>query len=143
MTVPYIQCMFVYPAGSPIVDVYFTPTLPPIGKQPLDCLASTRHDSITSSGIKQSVSERIDDVMTLTFPMVPLSDLAAWKSFMIYALAGNIFAYRPNAAVNTTWYDYTLDSQDWNPKFVAPGYYSFELQCRLWVGSGSPPVSGS
>lgn len=143
MTSPYIQCMLIYPAGSPLANVYFTPVLPPVGKQPLDCLAATRHDSITSSGIKQAVTERIDDVMTLTFPMVPQSDLAAWKAFMNYALGGNPFAYRPNAADNTTWADYTLDSMDWTPKFIAPGYFSFALQCRLWVGSGSPPVSGS
>jgi hypothetical protein len=141
MTAPYIQCMFIYPAGSPLANVYFTPTLPPVGKQPLDTLNAIRHDSITSSGIKQSVLERLDDVMTLTFSMVPESDLAAWKSFMTYALAGQIFAYRPNAADDTTWADYTLDSQGWTPKFIAPGYFSFELQCRMLVGS--PQVSGS
>jgi|ERR1019366_7277577 hypothetical protein len=133
--------MFVYPAGSPLGNVYFTPTLPPIAKQPLDGLAATRHDSFTSSGIKQSVLERVDDVMTLTFSMVPQSDMAAWKAFMSYALAGGIFAYRPNAADPTTWADYTLDSMDWTPKFVAPGYFSFGLQCRMLVGS--PQVSGS
>jgi hypothetical protein len=132
MTSPYIQCMFIYNPGSGNVD--FTPTYPPIGKQPLDCLAATRHDSITSSGIKQSVLERIDDVMTLTFSYVPASDLAAWKAFMTWALAGNVFAYRPNAADNTVWGDYTLDSQDWTPKFVCLGTFSFELQCRKWVG---------
>jgi len=141
MTVPYIQSMFIYPAGSPLANVYFTPTLPPTGKQPLDGLAATRHDSITSSGIKQSVLERIDDMMTLTFPMVPQSDLQAWKAFMTYALGGGVFAYRPNAADNTNWNDYTIESMDWTPKFVAPGYFSFEFQCRMLVGS--PQVSGS
>ena len=140
MSAPYIQCTFVYPARSPVVNVYFTPLLPPVGKQPLDCLAAQRHDSITSSGIKQSVLERIDDVMTLTFSMVPQSDLAAWKAFMEYALAGLPFAYLPNAADPTTWADYTLDSTGWTPKFIAPGYFSFELQCRMLVGS--PLVSG-
>lgn len=139
MTSPYIQCMFIYPSGGG--DVEFTPTYPPMGKQPLDCLSATRHDSITSSGIKQSVLERIDDVMTLTFSWVPQSDLASWKAFMLYALAGGVFAYRPNAADNTVWGDYTLDSQDWTPKRVALFTFSFELQCRLWVGATE--VSGS
>jgi hypothetical protein len=139
MTVPYIQCMFVYNTGSG--DIEFTPTYPAIGKQPLDGWLATRHDSITSSGIKQAVLERIDDVMTLTFSYVPQSDLAAWKAMMQWLLAGNVFAYRPNAADNTVWGEYTLDSMDWTPKWIAPQTYSFELKCRMWVGG--TVVSGS
>lgn len=135
----FIQCMLIYTTGSG--DIEFTPAYPPTGKQPLDCLTAERTDSITSSGIKQSVLERIDDVMTLTFSTVPQSDLAAWKAFMLWALAGNVFAYRPNAADDTVWREYTLDSKDWNYKWVATGFYSFELQCRLWVGA--TVVSGS
>lgn len=145
MTAPFIVPMFIYNTGSG--DIEFTPTYPAIGKQPLDGLAATRHDSITSSGIKQSVLERIDDVMTLSFNFVPQSDLAAWKAMMYGTdgtnglLAGKVFAYRPNAADDTVWGDYTLDSMDWTPKWVAPQTFSFELQCRLWVGA--TVVSGS
>jgi hypothetical protein len=131
--------MFIYNTGSG--DIEFTPTYPPIGKQPYDGWAATRHDSITSSGIKQSVLERIDDVMTLNFAYVPQSDLPTWKAMMQWLLAGNVFAYRPNAADDTVWYEYTLDSMDWTPKFVCPGTFSFVLQCRLWVGA--TVVSGS
>jgi hypothetical protein len=134
-----IQQMLIYNTGSG--DIEFTPTYPAIGRQPLDGLAATRHDSITSSGIKQAVLERIDDVMTLTFPFVPQSDLASWKAFMLWVLAGNVFAYRPNAADNTVWEEYTLDSQEWTPKWVAPQTFSFAFQCRLWVGA--TVVSGS
>ena len=135
----FVVPMFVYNSGAG--DVEFTPVYPAIGKQPLDGLAATRHDSITSSGIKQSVTERVDDVMTLTFSFVPQSDLASWKTMMKWLLAGNVFAYRPNAADNTVWNDYTLDSMDWTPKWVAPFTFAFELQCRLWVGGTI--VSGS
>ena len=99
--------------------------------------------AVFTHGFHRFVYSEWVNAKTLTFPMVPQSDLAAWKAFMNYALGGNPFAYRPNAADNTTWADYTLDSMDWTPKFIAPGYFSFALQCRLWVGSGSPPVSGS
>ena len=78
---------------------------------------------------------------TLSFPAVPQSDLSGWKAFMTYALAGQVFAYRPNAADNTTWADYTLDSTDWDPKWVAPQTFSFALQLRKWVGA--TVVSGS
>lgn len=124
--------MFIYKPGTG--NIYWTPSTPAIGKQPLDCLAAIRHDSITSSGIKQAVLERIDDVMTLSFPIVPLADLASWKAFMQFALAGGVFAYRPNSTDNTVWGEYTLDSLAWTPKFVCFGTFSFELQCRLWVG---------
>src|ERR1019366_2559503 len=100
-----IQCIFIYNAGAG--NVQFTPTYPPIGKQPNDGLAATRHDSITSSGIKQAVLERIDDVTTLTFPYVPQTDLAAWKAMMTWLLAGNVFAYRPNANFKAALAAYT------------------------------------
>lgn len=128
-----IQCLFRYNAGAG--DVNFTPVYPPRGKQPLDGLLATRHDSITSSGIKQAVLERIDDVTTLVFPFVPQSDLAAWKAFMLFALAGGVFAYRPNAADPTIWNEFTTDQLDWTPKWVAPQMFSHELKCRLWVGA--------
>lgn len=134
-----IQCMFIYNTGSG--DVEFVPTYPAIGKQPNDGLLATRHDSITSSGIKQAVLERIDDVMTLPFLFVPQSDLAAWKTMMTWLLAGNVFAYRPNAADDTVWGEYTLDNMEWTPKWVSWQMFSFELQCRLWVGA--TVVSGS
>jgi hypothetical protein len=134
-----IQCMLIYNTGSG--DIYFTPTYPAIGKQPLDGLEATRHDSITSSGIKQSVTERVDDMMVLSFPFVPQSDLASWRAFMLYALAGGVFAYRPNAADPTVWGEYTLESEDWTPKWVSPQTFSFELKCRMWVGQTI--VSGS
>ncbi len=127
--------------NSGLGDFTFTPTYPAIGRQPNDGLAATRHDSITSSGIKQSVLERIDDVMTLSFPFVPLSDMTAWKTMMTWLLAGNVFAYFPNSAVPTIWADYTLDDMDWTPKWTSFQNFSFELHCRLWVGA--TVISGS
>ena len=131
--------MFLYNPGSGVVQ--WVPTYPPIGKQPDDCLEAIRHDSITSSGIKQAVLERLDDVMTLSFPFVPVADLVSWKAFMTFALAGGVFAYRQNSTTNAAWGEYTLDSQEWTPKFVCFGTFSFEFKCRLWVGQTI--VSGS
>jgi hypothetical protein len=139
MTAPFIVPAFVYNMGAG--DVTWIPTYPAIGKQPNDGLAATRHDSFTSSGIKQSVLERVDDVMTLSFPYVPLGDLASWKTMMTWLLAGNVFAYLPNSLVDTVWGEYTLDSMDWTPKWTSYQNFSFELQCRLWVGA--TVVSGS
>lgn len=134
-----IQVMFVYNLGAG--DIYFTPAIPPIGKLPLGELSVQRHDSITSSGIKQEVLERLDEFLPFSFQYVPQSDLAAWKAFMTYALKGGVFAVRPNAADPTVWGEYSMESLVWTPKFVSLGIFSFDFQCRLWVGA--TVVSGS
>jgi hypothetical protein len=137
---PYIQCMFIYNPGSGIVE--FVPTYPAISRAALGGGgAATRHDSLTSTGIKKSVLERIDTLNTLTFPFAPAGDMANWQAFMNYALAGGVFAYRPNALDNTVWYEYTLDSMDWVPKLTSWQNHSFDIQCRLWVGATE--ISGS
>jgi hypothetical protein len=129
--------MLLYNPGPGAVE--FVPVYPAIGKQQLGGgLAATRHDSIASAGNKQSVLERVDTLTTLSFPFCTASDMSAWEAFLSYALTGNPFAFRPNAADDTVSYEYSLDSMDWILKFVAPGIFSVEFQCRLWVG----PVPG-
>lgn len=130
----FLTCEFIYNAGAG--DVHFIPTYPPTKKQPdAGGLAAVRHDSITSSGIKQSVLERIDTLAEFSFPFCPLSDMAGWEAFMSFALGGGVFAYRPNSADNTVWYEYTLESMDWVPKWVSYKQFSISFQARLWVGS--------
>jgi hypothetical protein len=138
--VPYVQSMLLYDPGSGVIE--FTPVYPAIGKQQLGGgLAATRHDSVASAGNKQSVLERVDTLTTLSFPFCAASDISAWKAFLDYAIGGGVSAFRPNAADDTVWYEYSLDSMDWVLKFVAPGIFSLEFQCRLWVGATE--VSGS
>jgi hypothetical protein len=135
-----IQGMLIYNTGSG--DVEFTPTYPAL-KKPFGAggLSATRHDSIATAGNKQSVLERIDTLNSLTFPICPESDMPSWILFLNYALGGGVFAYRPNAADNTVWYEYTLDSMTAPFKFVSFGVFEVALQCRLWVGA--TVVSGS
>jgi hypothetical protein len=77
-------------------------------------------------------------VTTLTFPFVPLSDMAAWKAFQEYALTGGQFAYRPmpdypviTAGDNTGFSTFQLISMNWTPKFESVGIFSLELKLRL------------
>lgn len=136
--------------GTP---VGFTPKYPPIKKQPFTLwgLEAKRADSITADGVKASVLDRMDVVTTLTFPMVALSDMAAWKAFEQYALTGGFFTYRPildypNTSLVEPMFEYPgtdsgddmggysvvqVISMDWTPKFESPGIFSLELKLRL------------
>jgi hypothetical protein len=124
---------FAYNAGSGVVDLI--PTIPPLKKTySIGGLKATRHDSITSSGEKQSVTERIDTIFPLDFPYVPVTDMAAWEAFMSYALTGGYFTFFPDSTNEAVYYEYTLDSMDWTPKFANFGYFSFSFEMRLYVG---------
>jgi hypothetical protein len=136
----YKQNMLIYNAGAGIVD--FTPTYPAVKRQPgAGGVEATRHDSFTSSGIKQSVLERIDTVTTLTFVACPATEMDSWQAFFTWALSGGVFAFRPDATDHLTWYEYTLDSMDFVPKWTSFNNFSVELKVRLYVGS--TVVSGS
>ena len=133
---PFISYMFAWDDSSG--HAYgFTPLYPPVGKQPLGLwgLEAVRQDSIGSDGIKQSVLDRLDTVTTLTFPSIPLSDLAEWKIFMEYALTGGLFGYRPNATQAnsdpTAFSTVRLISTNWDPKFTSFQNFSLEMKVKL------------
>lgn len=118
---------FIYGAGP----TTFTPTYPPVNKMPLDGLRAVRHDSITSDGTsKQSVTERIDAINILDFPFVPQADLAAWNTFLSFALNGGQFKYCPDSTAPGVFTLYTLEDLQWVPKRVAPFMFSFGMNMR-------------
>ncbi len=145
--------------STPVAPTAFTPTFPPIKKQPFTLwgMEAKRADSITVNGIKRSVLDRIDTVTTLTFPFVPKSDLVAWKDFEQYALTGGFFTYRPildypNASLVEPMFEYPgtdsgdnmggysvvkMVSMDWTPKFQSQGIFSLDMKLRL-VGDIHP-----
>lgn len=140
MTATYKQHMFIYNPGGGNVE--FTPTYPATKRMPGEGgLTALRHDSITSSGIKQSVLERIDTLAPLSFPYCPDTDMDDWRSFMSFALGGGVFAFRPDASDGSVWYEYTLENMDWSPKWTSYKNFSVDLQVRLY--DGSTVVSGS
>lgn len=121
---------FVYNPGGGAVTL--TPTYPATGKVPVDALAATRADSITSDGHRQTVVERIDSIKPLVFPYIPEADLAAWSSFLSYALAGGPFDYYPDHTSGTHT-SYELSDEGWQPQRVGRGLYSFTINLRLYV----------
>lgn len=126
MIVPKI----VYNPGSGSITL--NPTWPPTKGNPVDNLAATRHDSITSDGHMQSVVERIDSINSLSWTTVPVDDLAAWTSFMQYALTGGQFDYYPDST-SGTHSAYQLIDTDWNYKRVMFQTFAFTMNMRKYV----------
>jgi hypothetical protein len=106
----------------------FVPTYPPKGKVPLDGQRAERHDSLTSSGLRQSVTERIDRVLTLNFPNIPESDLSSWDTFLSWALAAGQFQYYPDST-QMSFYTYQLEDTEGVPEWV--GFQLYKLTIRL------------
>jgi len=120
---------FSYNDGS---AVNFTPAIAPKGKYAQDALDATRHDSITSSGKKQSVVENIANLQELNFPFVPDSDISSWNRFFAWALGGGQFDYYPDSTSGTKE-TMTLEDTNWTPAFTVIGYYTFKFRMRKVV----------
>ena len=111
----------------------FNPTFAATNKQPIATLGqeATRHDSITVSGLQQSVLERVDRVFDLDFPAVPLSDLAGWDAFISSAIQGQQFQYVPDTTALSTYVTCYLMSTSIPYKRV--GYQLFSISLKLRV----------
>lgn len=115
----------------------FTPTYPAKGKQPIATLgqSATRHDSITTSGLQQSVTERVDRVFDLDFSEVPDTDLAGWDAFISWAILGNQFQYAPDSTDLATHVICYLVSTDMPYKYVDYKLFAVNMQCRVVVAA--------
>lgn len=138
MPTPAIQ----YNPGGGVVTLAFS--FPPIQKPGphdgnSDELIAARQDSITSSGLKQSVTERIDVFRTLQVEYVPFADEANWKNFMLYALTGGVFSYFPDRNL-TTFDTWTLEDTSWPPSYNFRGFAKFKMRMRKVVGASGTVV---
>ena len=107
----------------------FLPTYANRHKIPIDNQHAIRHDSITTSGLQQSVLERIDRVLTLDFENIPESDLSGWDAFLSLALAGNQFQYYPDSTMGANEYYYLVD-MDGAIEWVSFENYKLSLKLR-------------
>jgi hypothetical protein len=110
----------------------FIPAYPPKGKVPVDKQDATRHDSITTSGLRQSITERVDRIVTLDFPFVPESDVTNWDAFVSWAIVGGQFQYYPDSTLSSNNTYQVVDTQ-LGPEFVSPGFYKFSMNLRRVV----------
>ena len=114
-------------------------TYPPINKAGAADLEAVRHDTISISGLKQTITERIDEFLPLQIDFVPLADLPAWTDFMHWALAGGLFLYYADHTSVHAWV-YTLEDTTWQPKRNFFGISKFALRMRKVYG---PDQTGS
>jgi len=126
MAFPKIQ----YISGGNLVTLQFQR---PPRKVPAYSMVATRHDNIASSGVRESILERIDNFLEFDMEWVASgADVQAWQAFMAYALAGGQFTYYPDAS-QPAYQNYWLEGTTWDASYKAPGQYSFKVKFRQVV----------
>lgn len=120
----------IYDPGTGPVTLAFT--YPPRNVAAYNAVA-TRHDNVASSGVRESILERIDDFLEIEMQTVLLgTDVTAWNSFMQYALTGGQFAYYPDSSQGA-FTNYWLEQTTWKAAYKNPGMYSFKVKFRAVV----------
>jgi hypothetical protein len=105
----------------------------PPRKVPVYEFKATRHDNLASSGVRESILERIDTFMTFEMEWVAIgSDVQAWSNFMLFALTGSPFAFYPDAS-QPGFTNYWLEDTDWTADYKSAGQYSFKVKFRQIV----------
>src|SRR5690242_8577815 len=80
-------------------------------------LAATRHDNLASSGVRESITERVDSFLQFEMEYVTAgADLTAWQAFMSYALCGGPFSYYRDAS-QPAFTNYWLEDADWSADY--------------------------
>lgn len=96
-------------------------------------LNAVRHDTLSTAGVRQSILERIENFFEFEMEWVALiADVAAWKQFMSYALAGGAFDYYADGT-KTTFTTFLLEDTKWIPRYKVPGEYTFKALFRQQV----------
>jgi hypothetical protein len=126
----------IYDAGLGAVTV--APTYANVTKPQLDSFEALRHDSISSAGVRQSIVERVDRIVSLMFESVPWGDLPMWENFFAYAITGGSFIYYPDDTA-TAYRTYELVDDKVVITFVCIGLSKFQLNLRQIPGGASSP----
>lgn len=108
-------------------------TFPPVQKPLLDDREAVRHDSITTSGLRQSALERVDIIKHLQMEYVPWADLTAWAAFIDFAIQGGEFSYYPDASLSA-FQTFELLDTNFTPTYNSRGLSKFSLKLRLVPG---------
>ena len=131
---PFLTPKIVYNAGAGPVTV--APTYPDVSKPYMDPIEATRHDSFASSGIRQTMTERVDTIRNIVFDSVPWSDLPMWAAWALYAVQGGSFQYYPDASA-TAFQTFELMDNKVTPQFVCRGLSKLAFKIRLVPGGAS------
>ncbi len=120
----------VYDPGTGPVTLAFT--YPPRNVAAYNSVAA-RHDNVASSGVRESILQRIDNFLEFDMQFVLLgADVIAWNAFMQTALTGGQFAYYPDSS-QSGFTNYWLEDTTWSAAYKAAGLYSFKMKFRQVV----------
>lgn len=111
----------------------FVPSYPPVGKNLAPELQATRNDSSTSSGIRQSVTERVDQLQDYNFAWVPAAEVPSWTLLMSNLLQGGVLTYFQDSTDLSAWVDFWCDDLGWKPTRAAFGMAKFTIKLRTVV----------
>lgn len=105
----------------------------PPRRVPAYLFEAVRHDNIAGSGVRETITERIDQFLTLEMEWVLSgSDVSAWSAFMAYALSGGQFNYYPDGA-QSAFTSYWLEDTHSSAQFKSPGKYTLSMKFRQVV----------
>lgn len=94
--------------------------------------AAVRHDNVSTAGIRESILERIEDLVSLEFAHIPSSAKADWENFLDYALTGAPFDYYVNAA-GADFVTYLLEDMEATLAYKYAGMYSLTMKVRKQI----------
>jgi hypothetical protein len=93
---------------------------------------AVRHDNVATAGIRESVLERMDDILEITVEWIKATEVSVWQSFLDHALTGAAFAYYPDASLSS-FTNYGLEDTEAKLEWKAPGQYTVTLKMRKQV----------
>ena len=118
------------PAGGTEQTLNFSS---PITRQPGIWKSAVRHDNVASSGVRESVLERVDQYLEINLDWIRAgTDLANWQAFLDHALTGAAFSFYSDAAVPSL-VNCVLEDTEARIEFKATGVYSLSLKFRQAV----------
>lgn len=108
----------------------------PAVKVPWSHLIAVRHDSYSTSGVFQSVVERIEQHLEFNVDFSNGSDdTNQWQEFMqTCAMMGQPFDYYPDSTAPEYGTYYCLDT-DWDQKYRGPGIYNWSMKLYRQVST--------
>ena len=108
----------------------------PPTRQPAAWKSAVRHDNMATSGVRESVLERVDQFLEINMDWIRAgSDLNGWQDFLDHALTGAPFEYYADASVASSM-TCVLEDSEARLELKAPGIYSLTLKFRKEVASG-------
>ncbi len=123
------QIIYTPPGGTQQTLNFMSPPQ----QQPGYVKTAIRHDNVSTSGIRESVLERVDQFTELNVNWIRAgTDFANWTAFLDFALTGAAFAYYPDASL-TSYTNYVLEDTGARLEYKAVGVYSLKLKFRVLV----------